>query len=61
MRITLPTSKLFYNKAEKQVKSEFPNYDFFERAEAIDKILISKYGENVAEKIIDTVLENEIS
>ena len=45
MRLTLANCKLFYNKAEKQVKNDFPNYNFFERAEAIDKILDRKHGE----------------
>ena len=60
MKLTLANAKMFYNKAEKQVKSNFPNYNFFERAEAIDKILDRKYGEDIAGKIVDSVFENEI-
>jgi len=49
-----------YNSAERAVKSQFPNLDYFKRAELIIEELNHRFGEDMADLILDTVYEIEV-
>ena len=53
------TALIRYNKAGREIKKINSKRCFIDRAIAIDNYLVSMYGEEEAENIIDLVYENE--